>query len=526
MLHFSKFKITFIVSVCMLALAFAAPSFLSESARGKLPSALGERTVNLGLDLQGGSYLLLEVEFDAYFKEQMTNLLSDVRKKLRDHSVGYKDLKVANSQVTLKLRELDGTDVASMVREIDADLIVDEAGENVTIGYSEQQLRLKKSQLIGQSLEIVGRRVNETGTREPIIQRQGEDRILLQVPGLKDPGRLKDLLGKTAKLTFHMVNEQADPAETAAGIAPPGTRLISGDDSDRERQSGVERYAVFSKAELSGDMLVDAQATYSPDTGEPIVSFRFNSVGGSKFAKITTESVGKRFAVVLDHKVITAPVIQSPILGGSGIITGNFTAQSANDLALLLRAGALPAPLKILEERTVGPSLGTDSIEAGAKACAMAVALVMLFMFLNYGLFGLFSNLALLINGVLLVALMALFNATLTLPGIAGIVLTLGMAVDTNVLIFERMREEMRSGKKLMTAIESGFKMAFGTIMDAHITTFAAALLLFIFGTGTVKGFAVTLSVGIISSLFTAILVTRLLIVLWLRRSKSKTLPI
>ena len=527
MLHFSHFRITFILATCLLALVFAVPTFLSESSRSNLPGWLGDKTVNLGLDLQGGSYLLLEVEFDAYFKEQMTNLLSDVRRKLRSESIGYKSLKIAEPGVTFKLRNVDGTDIVAILREIDADLMVEAIGEDVSIGYSEQQLKLKKTQLIGQSLEIVGRRVNETGTREPIIQRQGEDRILLQVPGLKDPDHLKNLLGKTAKLTFHMLNDNVDEQDIAAGIVPPGTRLIAGDERNTERQGSLpQRYAVLAKAELSGDMLVDAQTTYDSRTGEPVVSFRFNSVGGTKFAKITTDHLGKPFAVVLDNKVITAPVIQSPILGGTGIISGNFTAQSANDLALLLRAGALPAPLKILEERTVGPSLGSDSIAAGAKACAMAVLLVMLFMFLNYGLFGLFSNLALLVNGTLLVAIMAMFGATLTLPGIAGIVLTLGMAVDTNVLIFERMREEMRAGKKLMSAIESGFKMAFGTIMDAHITTFAAALLLFIFGTGTIKGFAVTLSVGIISSLFTAILFTRLLIILWLRRTKPKALPI
>lgn len=527
MLHFSTFKTTFVLATCLLAFMFAFPSFLSEEDRAGLPEFLADKTVNLGLDLQGGSHLLLEVEFDDYFKEQMTNLLSDVRRKLRDNSVGYRSLKVADGGIVFNLRELDGTDISALLREIDEDLSVEQTANAVRVSYSEQQMKLKKVQLLGQSLEIVGRRVNETGTREPIIQRQGDDRILLQVPGLENPEQLKTILGKTAKLTFHMLNDNVDERDIAAGIVPPGTRLVSGDESNNIRHEGApQRYAIYANAELGGEQLVDAQTTFSQDNGEPVVSFRFNSVGATKFAKITSENVGKPFAVVLDNKVITAPVIQSPILGGNGIISGSFTTQSANDLALLLRAGALPAPLKILEERTVGPSLGADSIAAGANACALAVGLVMVFMVLNYGLFGVFSAMALLVNGVLLFALMALFGATLTLPGIAGIVLTLGMAVDTNVLIFERMREETRNGKSLHASVESGFRMAFGTIIDAHVTTFAAALLLFIFGTGTIKGFAVTLSVGIASSLFTAILFTRLLIILWLKRTKPKALPI
>lgn len=526
MLHFSAFKTTFVLAICLLALMFAAPTFMAEDSRKNLPDFLSERTVNLGLDLQGGSYLLLEVDFDAYFKEQMTNLLSDVRRALREEAVGYRSLEVSDTGINFTLRDADGTDIAAIIKELDDELQVEQNGYDVKLSYTEQQMQLKKNQLLGQSLEIVNRRVNETGTREPIIQRQGEDRILLQVPGLDNPERLKELLGKTAKLTFHMLNDNVDQQDIAMGIVPPGTRLIAGEESSNQRAGQPQRYAVLAKAELSGDMLVDAQTTFDQRSGEPVVAFRFNSAGATRFAKITSENVGKPFAVVLDNKVITAPVIQSPILGGNGIISGNFTTQSANDLALLLRAGALPAPLNILEERTVGPSLGADSIAAGAKACGLAILVVMVFMVLNYGLFGLFSDIALLINGVLIFALMALFGATLTLPGIAGIVLTLGMAVDTNVLIYERIREEMNSGKSLMSAIESGFRMAFGTIIDAHVTTFSAALLLYIYGTGTIKGFAVTLSVGIISSLFTAILFTRLLIVWWLKSKKPKTLPI
>jgi protein-export membrane protein SecD len=410
------------------------------------------------------------------------------------------------------------------MREIDPDLEVEAKGTEYIVFLGERALALHKQQILSQSLEIVNRRVNETGTREPIIQRQGDNRILLQVPGLNNPEHLKQLLGRTAKLTFHLLNESVSQDDIVAGIVPPGTRIIQGDHAP---EGGTpSRFPVLSKVILSGDMLVDAGATFDQTSGEPVVSFRFNAVGAAKFGEITSANIGKPFAIVLDNRVITAPVIRSAILGGSGIISGSFTTQSANDLALLLRAGALPAPLNVIEERTVGPSLGNDSIAAGAKACIVGVLLVMLFMFLNYSLFGIFADIALIVNGILIFALMALFQATLTLPGIAGIVLTLGMAVDTNVLIYERMREERRNGKSVMASVESGFKMAFGTIIDSHLTTFTAALLLYIFGTGTVKGFAVTLSVGIAASLFTAVLFTRLMIVTWLRRTKPKALPI
>jgi protein-export membrane protein SecD len=503
----------------------AAPTFLNEAQRKHLPEFLQHNVVNLGLDLQGGSHLLLEVDFDAYLKDQTASLMDDVRNKLRSEKIGYRSLSVVDSKVAFTLRDLDGTDITKLMHEIDPELEVDAKGADYKVYLGERALALHKQQILSQSLEIVNRRVNETGTREPIIQRQGDNRILLQVPGLSNPEHLKQLLGRTAKLTFHLLDDSVSESDLAAGIVPPGTRIIEGDANPEEGRA-AHRYPVFSKVILSGDMLVDAGATFDQMNNEPVVSFRFNSVGAAKFGEITAANIGKPFAVVLDNRVITAPVIRSAILGGSGIISGSFTTQSANDLALLLRAGALPAPLNVIEERTVGPSLGSDSIAAGAKACIVGVLLVMLFMFLNYSLFGLFANVALVVNGVLIFALMALFQATLTLPGIAGIVLTLGMAVDTNVLIYERMREERRNGKSVMASVESGFKMAFGTIIDSHLTTFTAALLLYIFGTGTVKGFAVTLSVGIAASLFTAVLFTRLMIVTWLRRTKPKTLPI
>jgi protein-export membrane protein SecD len=323
-----------------------------------------------------------------------------------------------------------------------------------------------------------------------------------------------------------MVDESANSEDIQAGIAPAGSRILLGDEGRQQEGARPARYAIQNRVMLSGDMLVDAHASFDSENNEPVVAFRFNATGARKFADITSENVGKLFAIVLDNRVITAPVIRSPIIGGSGIISGSFTTESANDLALLLRAGALPAPLKIIEERSVGPSLGADSIEAGVKASAVAIALVISFMILFYGLFGLFANVAMVINAFMTIALLALFQATLTLPGIAGIVLSVGMAVDANVLIYERMREEIRNGKSPFAAVEDGFRMAFGTILDSHVTTFVAAALLFQFGTGTVKGFAVTLAIGIVCSLFTAVLVTRLMVVLWLRAKRPKSLPL
>ncbi len=526
LLHFSRLKIFSILAACVASLILSLPTFLPASFRALFPAALQEVRVNLGLDLQGGSHLLLKVDFDAFQKDYMQALIDDVRTTLRAEKVGYRGLMAREDRVVFSLYNPKGIDIPALLRTIDRELEVTEQGGEYAVFLSETARKLRRQQLLEQSIEIVNRRVNETGTREPIIQRQGDDRILLQVPGLQHPEHLKELLGRTAKLTFHLLNEATVAADLAAGVAPPGTRLISGDARDADPGKKPIIYPVLEKVMLSGDALVDAHATFDATTNEPVVAFRFNPSGAAKFASVTTENVGKPFAVVLDDVVITAPIIRSPILGGNGIISGRFTAQSANDLAILLRAGALPAPLQVIEERTVGPSLGSDSIAAGTKACLVGLALVMAFMILNYGLFGLFANAALLVNGLLIFAAMALFRATLTMPGIAGIVLTLGMAVDTNVLIYERIREEIRNGKSPFAAVEAGFKMAFGTIIDSHITTFSAAMLLFIFGTGTVKGFAVTLSIGIAASLFTAVLVTRLMIVTWLTRTRPKAIPI
>ena len=525
MLYFPRWKIILITGSCLLFILLAIPSFLSESTRDKFPSWLPHHAVNLGLDLQGGSQLLLEVDFDAFMREQLGNLVDEIRTKFREEKVGYRGLTLSEGKVVFSLRDDTSSDIKAILAKLSPDLNVEQSGVDFTVTFNDTWKKVSRAQIIDQSLEIVNRRVNETGTKEPIIQRQGDTRILLQVPGLADPEHLKSLLGRTAKMTFHMVDESVGAADIERGIAPPGDRIVEED--NRNNKSGPPRkLAIFSRVELSGDMLVDAHTGFNQQTGEPVVDFRFNTTGARKFGEITAQNTGKLFAILLDNKVVTAPRIDQPILGGSGYIRGNFTVESANDLSLLLRAGALPAPLKIIEERSVGPSLGADSIAAGTKASVIGIGLVVIFMVVFYGLFGLFADIAMITNAFMTLALLSLFEATLTLPGIAGIVLTVGMAVDANVLIYERMREEVRNGKAPYAAIEDGFRLAFGTIFDSHVTTLVAALLLYQFGTGTVKGFAVTLAIGIICSLYTAVLVTRLMVVTWLHKTKPKKLPI
>ncbi len=529
MLDFSRWKIFSIFAVCLFFILLAVPNLFSESAREKFPGFLPSRAVSLGLDLQGGSYLLLELQFDHYMHEQLNSLVDGLRAEMIADKIMYNGLGLAGDTVRFTiLKQNDANvDVNELVRKVSSEMEVASKGDgNYELTFSKNALAAKKLQLLEQSIQIVNRRVNETGTREPIIQRQGDNRIVLQVPGLQDPERLKTLLGRTAKMTFHLVDENADISDILRGKIPPGTRILY--EEDRNNKDGVAKIPVPIKTRvmLSGDMLVDAAPTFDNQTNEPVVSFRFNTIGAQKFADITRDNVGKRFAVVLDDKVITAPVIRSAIIGGSGIISGNFTAESANDLAVLLRSGALPVPLKVIEERSVGPSLGADSIDSGKHASLLGVVLVMGFMLINYGLFGIFANIALLFNLIFIIGALSLFQATLTLPGIAGMVLTLGMAVDANVLIYERIREELRNGKTPFAAIEHGFRAARATILDANVTTLIAAIMLFYFGTGTVKGFAVTLAIGIIASMFTAILLTRLMVSAWLRRTRPKTVPI
>jgi protein-export membrane protein SecD len=371
-----------------------------------------------------------------------------------------------------------------------------------------------------QSIEVVRRRIDELGTREPTIERSGEDRILVQVPGLQDPGRLKALLGKTAKMTFQLVDEQADPN---ASVPPIGDEILPVL-NERNKNVPPRKVVVERRVRVAGDRLTDASQGFDQQTGQPVVNFRLDSVGARQFGDVTKEHVGHRFAIVLDKQVLTDPVINSVILGGSGYITGSFTASTANDLAILLRAGALPAPLKPLEERSVGAELGADSIKAGRYSAIAGLALVALFMVLRYGLFGVFADIALTLNVVLLLATLTAFGATLTLPGIAGIVLTMGMAVDANVLIYERIREEQRNGRTMLASIDTGFRRAMATIIDANMTHLIASLILFQLGTGMIKGFAVALGVGIITSFFTSVMVTRLIVITWLNTARPRKL--
>ncbi|CAA7623538.1 Protein translocase subunit SecD [Candidatus Terasakiella magnetica] len=520
MYHIPKWQLILVVVATLLGITYAAPNVLTREQADRLPQWL--QPVSLGLDLQGGSYLLLEVDTGYVFREQLTSLVESIRTVLRKEKIKYSDLGAKGDTVTVRILDAgDRERGRELVRKIDPDTLIENRDDGLfAVKYTEEAVKRRKLSAVEQSLEIVRRRIDELGTREPSIQRQGEDRVVVQLPGVKDPDRIKSLLGKTAKLTFHLLDDSVGPDEVAKGRIPPTSMLLP----SVERGGAAENHVVRKRVEVGGDMLVDSKATYSD--GRPVVSFRFNAAGGKKFGDATRENSGKFLAIVLDDKVISAPRINEPILGGSGIISGSFTVQQAQDLALLLRAGALPAPLQVLEERTVGPDLGADSIRAGTIASLLGLVLVVILMIAIYGVLGLLADVALTLNLVLLLASLSVLGATLTLPGIAGIVLTLGMAVDANVLIYERMREEQRNGRTVMSAMQAGFDKAFGTIFDAHVTTLTAAALLFQFGSGPVRGFAVTLTLGLLASLFTAVMVTRILVIIWIKWRRLKTLPL
>ena len=488
----------------------------------------------LGLDLQGGSHILLAVDTAVVRKEKLESLRDDVRRVLRDARVGYTGLVVRGNSVEVRVREANQVETAlAKLRELSQPLggFLGTTGQRtLDVGNDGNLIRLtvtdpaiveRVRQAVEQSIQIIERRINELGTVEPLIQRQGTDRILVQVPGLQDPTRLKELLGKTAKLDFRMVDVNVTAEQALQGRLPPEDEVLYGTGNESKVPYVVEKRIL-----VSGGDLTDAQPGFDPRTSEPIVSFRFNTSGARKFAEITQQNVGKPFAIILDNQVISAPVIREPILGGSGQISGHFTVQSANDLAILLRAGALPAPLTIIEERTVGPGLGQDSISKGKTSSYVGAAMVIVFMLATYGLFGLFANIAVAINVAMIFGVLSLLNATLTLPGIAGIVLTVGIAVDSNVLIYERIREEVRAGRTPINAIDAGFTRALATILDSNITTFIAAAVLFYIGTGPVRGFAVTLGIGIITTVFTAFTLTRLIVATWVRWRRPQRVPI
>ncbi|MSO64610.1 MAG: protein translocase subunit SecD [Alphaproteobacteria bacterium] len=537
MLHQSSWRTTLTLLVVLAGLVLSVPTMFSRDQVASWPKVMPHQQISLGLDLQGGSHLLLEVDVGAVVKERLESLVDEVRNQMRNERLQYTGLGVEGGSVVLRLRdqadfERGRTVLRALARPVggnvllagtaarDIEVVVENDGR-VRMTLSKEAIEDRRRAAVDQSMEIVRRRVDQTGTKEPIIQRQGAERILVQLPGEQNPDRIKRLLGQTAKLSFRLVDLTAQPGSSL----PPGSEVLLVDPKSAER-GGPRDYVVRRQVMVSGENLVDAQPAFDQQTGQPVVNFRFDSAGGRRFGQVTSENVGKPFAIVLDGKVISAPVIRQAIIGGSGQISGGFSVQEANDLALLLRAGALPAPLKVLEERTVGPDLGADSVRAGTITMIIAFVLVVAFMVMCYGLFGAIANVALVGNIFLIIAALSLLQATLTLPGIAGIVLTVGMAVDANVLIFERIREEFRLGKTPVAAIDSGFRFAWGTIIDTHVTTFIAAALLFLFGTGPVKGFAVTLAIGIVASIFTATTFTHLMVVYWLRWMRPRTVPI
>jgi len=447
-------------------------------------------------------------------------LADNLRKEFRENKVGYKNLKYLNDHITLELRDPDDFELLKgTIRSFDKSVWLENHNGKISLRFNDERLTELRSNVIDQSVEIVRMRVDSTGTKEPTIQKQGEGQILLQVPGAENPEILKNMLGKTAKLTFHAVNDEADIESALKGNVPADSMLLY-----MEHAKGqIYPIIVKKKAAVSGDMLTNAVATFNQNA-QPGVSFTMNALGGKLFGDLTKASRGKRIAIVLDGKVISAAVVNEPITGGSGIISGSMSVEDANELALLLRAGALPAPLDIIEERTIGPSLGADSIKSGTKAGIVGFCAVIIFMIWSYGILGIFANLALCLALFYILAMLSLFQATLTLPGIAGIILTIGMAVDANILIYERIREELHKGASNLFAIKQGFETAFGTILDANITTLIVACLLYIFGAGVIKGFAVTLTIGIIASMFTAITVTKLMVDMWMRFAKPKSL--
>jgi preprotein translocase subunit SecD len=551
MLHFTRFQTIVILLLSLFGVAYALPNLVP--AMRDLPYPLPSKTLHLGLDLQGGSHLLYEMNANEIEEGWLDKIRDDALAKLRAARprIGYSGVVIKKAQGLVQVRirkpedyEKAYTTLRTLIQGLQgnvfmgagtSDLTVSRNDDNViiTLKPTVEALNQRIDNAIGTSIETIRRRIDQLGTKEPNIQRQGRTRILVQVPGFDDPKKLKALVGKTAKLTFHQVRIDKSAAEARRTGRPPGTIIIDADKNDRFATA----YLLVKRYIVSGEDLVDAQPGFDQQTNEPIVSFRFNSAGARRFGKFTKNHVGEPFAVVIDNgideltkkrdiHVITAPNIREPILGGSGQISGNFTLDEANELSILLRSGALPATLTPIEERSVGASLGADSVAAGKLASIIGLVGVIGFTIIIYGLFGMFAVLALIVNLCLLVAVLSILQATLTLPGIAGIVLTVGMAVDANVLIYERIKEEIRSGKTAINAIDTGYTRAFGTILDANITTFIAAFILFLLGSGPVRGFAVTLSIGILTSVFTAFVLTRLIITFWLHKKKSKNLEL
>jgi protein-export membrane protein SecD/preprotein translocase SecF subunit len=533
MLNLSRWKVILVVLATVFGVLFTLPNLLPQQVRDQLPGFLPSKGLNLGLDLQGGSYLLYSVDTDALKTERLTNMLEDVRSTLSEKQIAFTDLGQRNGEIGLRItdpRQLG--DAGNLLRQtVGAPLAGVQGGRDVDVATApDQRIRIsfvaaafdaEVARAVEQSIEIIRRRIDQMGTKEPDIARQGKDRIVIQAAGESDPERLKALIGQTAKLTFQMVDETASPADVAAGRVPPGDEVLPSTDGQGPS------YVVKKRSVVTGEMLTSAQAGFDQQSGQPDVSFRFNGVGARRFGDVTRQNIGKRFAIVLDRKVISAPVIQSAITGGSGQITGHFTQESANDLAVLLRAGALPVQLKVEEQRTVGAELGADAVRAGTISALVGLAATVVFMIAIYGfLFGGISLVALVVNAVMIIGVMSFTQATLTLPGIAGLILTLAVAVDANVLIYERMRDELRAGRSLISSMDSGFARAMGTILDANMTHILSALIMFQFGSGPVRGFAWTLAIGVLTTVFSAVLVTQVLLGWWFKATRPKSLPI
>lgn len=531
-MQFSPLRTAIIAIVAVLGILFTIPSFLPKDVLEQWPGFLPKNTVVLGLDLQGGSHLLLQVNRESIITERIKTLRRDVRSKLANENGIGNLITTGPDSITVELTDPSQkaaamTAVQTLQNNVSSTFGVggvpelafsETADGKIVVSLTPDGVAQRMASLVAQSMEVIRNRVDEVGTTEPSIQRQGTDRVLLQVPGFEDSERLKGIVQQTARLTFHLVHPSMTAAQAEAQGVPSGYFILPSQDGGSE--------LLNENIELGGESLTNAQPGFDQQSGRAVVSFTFDTRGAITFGDITSRNVGKRFAIVLDDQVITAPVIQGPITGGSGQISGNFTTQSANDLAVLLRAGALPASLDVVEERSVGPSLGADSIRAGLTAGVVASILVIGFMVLAYGMFGVFANVALVLNVILVLGSLSALGATLTLPGIAGIVLTIGVAVDANVLIYERMREEQRAGKSIIASLDAGFHRAWGTIIDSHLTQLIAAIVLYFLGSGPIQGFAVTLALGILTSLFTAYTVTRLFISIWYRWRRPKVLRI
>lgn len=539
MLYFSNSKMFAIVAAFFVALIFALPNMFDKATVDTWPSWVPKNQVKLGLDLRGGAHLLLTMDTNELRQNMLENLREDIRANLRDAKIGTVGTGLTDDGVRIRIGR--ATDMAAALTSLAAlsqpltnnfmttsnerNLTITQQGaQGIQVALTEAGLRARVTDAMGGAIETVRRRVDAIGTTEPTIARQGDNRILVQAPSESketsqaDVDRLKKVLGQTARLSFHAVH----PTEGFAAARQPSrggyVSFPAADDSDRP--GGY--YYLRSVPVVEGGDLVNANPGFDQRTGEAIITFRFNQIGARKFGQFTSENVNRPFAIVLDNKVLSAPNINEPIMGGSGQISGSFTPETANNLAIQLKSGALPAKLTIVEERTIGPSLGADSIKAGTLAGIVGVVGTIILTIVVYGTFGIFAVVGLFVNGLMLVAIMSVLGSTLTLPGIAGLILTIGMAVDANVLIYERIREELRNGKSPINAIDAGFSRAIVTILDSQLTTFAAALIMFWLGSGPIRGFAVTLSIGIFTSILTAVTVVRMLVALWVRSSRGK----